>query len=323
VQLPQIERPRARPSADRVRSGLLLILIGLFKKIAIADMLAPFVDDAFRTAGHTSAIGLLIGIYAFALQIYGDFSGYSDIARGSSRLFGIELLRNFEQPYLSRSITAFWRTWHISLSTWLRDYLYIPLGGNKRGGLRTYRNLMLTMLLGGLWHGAAWTFVVWGGLHGLYLSVHRRLGGRRDPLPSLDEAVDPRTPEADYEVRAPHTAPPPRFGWRRDLLPALGTFHLVCLAWIFFRADSFHQAITYLGGILSLRGGPIRSDAALMLLVAAIIVATIDILQRNRGGETPMLSWRPVARGVVYAAFVIAIIIFSGGTSVPFIYFQF
>lgn len=173
--LPQIKTPRTSINYEQIRSGLFLILLGLVRKVVIADSLAPIVNEAFRTADSAGAVTLMVGIVAFALQIYGDFAGYSDIARGSSRLLGIELMENFNQPYLSRNITHFWRTWHISLSTWLRDYLYIPLGGNRKGVSKTYRNLMLTMLLGGLWHGAAWTFVVWGGLHGLYLVVHRRV----------------------------------------------------------------------------------------------------------------------------------------------------
>src|SRR5690606_29898479 len=178
VHLPQIENPRRRPNATLVHSAVFLIVLGLLKKVAIADPLAPFVDDVFSDPEHVSATSLIVGAWAFALQIYGDFSGYSDIALGSSRLMGIELLNNFQQPYLSRDISEFWRTWHMSLSSWLRDYLYIPLGGNRKGKLKTLRNLVITMLLGGLWHGAAWTFVVWGGLHGLLLGIHRLVSDR-------------------------------------------------------------------------------------------------------------------------------------------------
>ena len=298
IQLPQFERPRTRPSTEQWHSGLFLIFLGLFKKVAIADALAPFVDRAFSSADTASWSALLAGVYAFALQIYGDFSGYSDIARGSSRLFGIELIRNFEQPYLSRNITQFWRTWHISLSTWLRDYLYVPLGGNRGGRFATYINLMLTMLLGGLWHGAKWTFVVWGGLHGLFLAVHRRFG-RRD-------AVEPAA----------------TFRWH-DVLPALGTFHLVCLAWVFFRADSFRQAFDVLAGIVTLRGSFAWTDAITILIVGGVTMFAIDLVQRNRHSETAILEWSPPARGLVYATFVVLIVMFSGGTPVPFIYFQF
>ena len=228
--LPQIKATRTSLSYEQIRSGVFLILIGLVRKVVIADSMAPIVNNAFGSADRAGAGTLMVGIVAFALQIYGDFAGYSDIARGSSRLLGIELMENFNQPYLSRNITHFWRTWHISLSTWLRDYLYIPLGGNRKGTAKTYRNLMLTMLLGGLWHGAAWTFVVWGGLHGLYLIVHRQVRHitKKDPSDS--------------------------FEWR-DLLPAFVTFNLVNVAWIFFRAESFTQAFDYLGGLVTLRPG--------------------------------------------------------------------
>ncbi len=334
VQLPQFENPRRRPTWDRVRSGLFLITLGLFKKIAIADALASTVNNAFAGAGSASAASLLLGVYGFALQIYGDFSGYSDIARGTSRLFGIELLRNFDQPYLSRNINEFWRTWHISLSTWLRDYLYVPLGGNRAGKIATYRNLMITMLLGGLWHGANWTFVIWGGLHGLYLSIHRAFTRRpRAPAPTgRPPSEEPISSELarhvdagvnDEEVRAPHTAAPTRFDLRRDFLPALVTFHVVCFAWIFFRAESFDQAFDVISGIVTFhRGGP-GLDAVLLVGLAGIAVFLIDLFQRNRSSETAFLATPAIARGVLYGALVTAILVFSGGTPVPFIYFQF
>jgi len=170
--MPQLAAP-SRVTADRVNFGLCLILIGLAKKVLIADMLAPEVDRIFADPESQSSGMLLRGAYFFAFQIYCDFSAYSDIARGVSEFFGVRLMINFEQPYLSRSITEFWRRWHISLSSWLRDYLYIPLGGNRLGAAKTYRNLMLTMLIGGLWHGAAWTFVAWGAWHGALLALER------------------------------------------------------------------------------------------------------------------------------------------------------
>jgi alginate O-acetyltransferase complex protein AlgI len=170
--LPQIQSPRRVGQAQWER-GAQLILWGYVKKVAIADGLAPYADAVFRDPSSFSGLSLWLGVYCFAVQIYCDFSGYTDIARGVSQLLGIELMENFRQPYLSRNITEFWRRWHISLSTWLRDYLYVPLGGNRRGPAMQYRNLMITMLLGGLWHGAAWTFVVWGGLHGLFLATHK------------------------------------------------------------------------------------------------------------------------------------------------------
>jgi D-alanyl-lipoteichoic acid acyltransferase DltB (MBOAT superfamily) len=294
LQLPQFQRDRVRPDADQVRSAAFLILLGLFKKVAIADALAPYVNDAFD--GGAGWVALLVGVYAFALQIYGDFSGYSDIARGSARLLGIELPSNFEQPYLSQNITEFWQRWHISLSTWLRDYLYVPLGGNRGSSRRTYRNLMLTMLLGGLWHGAAWTFVVWGAIHGGLLAGHRW-----------------------WRSRHPAAEPSPA----GRALATFATFHVVCAAWIFFRAPSLADALRYFKGLFTFRPGPVDLDAVLVLIAAAVAVLTIDVAQRRAREHEVVLGWPALARGVAYAAFVVPILLFSGGAPVPFIYFQF
>ena len=303
LQLPQFEHERPPLRWEQARSGLCLMLLGLFKKVAIADALAPFVDRTFTEPGRASWISLLGGAYAFALQIYGDFAGYSDVARGSSRLLGIELPLNFEQPYLSRNITVFWRTWHISLSNWLRDYLYIPLGGNRGSRAKTYRNLMLTMVLGGLWHGAAWTFVAWGTLNGLYLCAHRwfteRPGGAGDAHNGIG-----------------------RFTWR-DVLPAIGTFQLVVFAWIFFRSASFAEAFDVITGILTLQGGVTEWGSLFLVGALGIVTIAIDIAQRNTDTHTPMLDLPPALQGALYGAFVVAIVLFSGGATVPFIYFQF
>lgn len=169
--LPQILGPRRVGRGD-VEAGVGLVILGFFKKVIIADNLAPIVDRVFSDDG-SSGLAVIMATYAFALQIYGDFSGYTDIARGISRLMGFKLLDNFRQPYFATNPSDFWRRWHISLSTWLRDYLYIPLGGNRFGPLRTYWALSVTMLLGGLWHGASWTFVLWGAYHGALLIANR------------------------------------------------------------------------------------------------------------------------------------------------------
>lgn len=296
--LPQIERPRVRPSAEMIRSGLFLILLGLFKKVAVADAVAQVANRMFAASDSAGSFALLLGVAAFSLQIYGDFAGYSDIARGVSRLFGIELTRNFEQPYLSRNITEFWRTWHISLSTWLHDYLYIPLGGNKGGRLTTYRNLVITMLLGGLWHGAAWTFVIWGGLHGCLLAAHRAVGGYapRDKLERLQ--------------------------WRH-LPRVIITFALVSLLWIFFRADTLTQAGEYLRGLASARSGGISVDDVIIVAWAAIFIILFDIAQRFSGKHEPVLAWHPALRGATCAALFLSVLMWSGGAAQPFIYFQF
>jgi alginate O-acetyltransferase complex protein AlgI len=189
--MPQIlNSARPFPDDSGRREAARLILVGLIKKVVLADGVARLANDAFDQADSASAVVLIVGVVAFGIQIYGDFSGYTDIARGVSKLLGIELIVNFTQPYLSRNITEFWRRWHISLSDWLRDYLYIPLGGNRSGTLATYRNLMITMLLGGLWHGASWNFVIWGGLHGAYLVIHKLVrGGKVDAVGSHNELL--------------------------------------------------------------------------------------------------------------------------------------
>jgi D-alanyl-lipoteichoic acid acyltransferase DltB (MBOAT superfamily) len=295
--LPQIEAHRDRPSGQQVLTGLLLILTGLFKKVVLADPLAPVVGNAFGGKPNPGSGMVAIGVLAFAVQIYADFSGYSDMARGTSRLLNIELVHNFDQPYLSRNITEFWRRWHISLSTWLRDYVYIPLGGNRGSAPRVYRNLMLTMLLGGLWHGAGWNFVIWGGLHGSYLCVDRLRGARRD------HATDVPT--------------------RRELPAVLLTFVLVCFAWIFFRAHTFGEAIEVIKGFGRLDGlAPDPGQVALVIL-AMVTALTIDLSQRKILHPMRVVAARPAMTGALVGLACLLVIVFSGGTSVPFIYFQF
>jgi D-alanyl-lipoteichoic acid acyltransferase DltB (MBOAT superfamily) len=305
IQLPQFEHDRPRLTTDKVIGGLQLILLGLFRKVVIADSLAPFVNDTFAEADSAGWVTLTASAVAFSLQIYGDFAGYSDVARGSSRLLGIELPLNFRQPYLSRNITIFWRTWHISLSNWLRDYLYIPLGGNRGSSAATYRNLMITMVLGGLWHGAAWTFVVWGGLHGLYLCAHRWY-----PRSS------PRTADDAFRVS--------------DVLPTFLTFLFVAFAWIFFRAGTFSEAFDVIGGIFTLRPGPI--DGSALALIGGILVLSfgIDLIQRAQSSPSESESswsewkhWPAVLQGSVYGLLLLGIVVFSGSPPVEFIYFQF
>jgi D-alanyl-lipoteichoic acid acyltransferase DltB (MBOAT superfamily) len=294
--LPQIQADRQRPSADQVTSGLLLILLGLFKKVVIADSLAPTVNLAFGSPDPGPGLSF-VGVLAFSIQIYGDFAGYTDMARGTARLLGVELVHNFDQPYLSRNVTEFWRRWHISLSTWLRDYLYIPLGGNRGGGAMVYRNLMLTMLLGGLWHGAGWTFVIWGGLHGLYLCVDRARGVRRDQPGGIP-------------------------AWRE--VPAiLATFALVAFAWIFFRSLSLSEAVNVIGGFVRFGGEGIGWSPVVLVAAMAALTLGIDLVQRRLTDPVGLLTARPVRSGALVGAAVVAVIVFSGGAPVPFIYFQF
>lgn len=299
--LPQFRKDRRFPGTDQVYSGLVLILSGLFKKVVLADGVAPVANQMFDDPTKHGFVGLVIGAVAFSIQIYGDFAGYTDMARGVARLFGIDLARNFEQPYLSRNITEFWRTWHISLSSWLHDYLYVPLGGNRNGRWATYRNLFITMLLGGLWHGASWHFVVWGGLNGIALAGHRAMGG---------------------------TAPrgrPSGPTWR-DAPAVLGNFVLVTTLWVFFRADSISIAGDYFRSLTSgFTGADDSAWKANLLLVGAalLVMLAIDLVDRHRVALQPLTSWPSWAQGAIAGGAVVAVIIWSGTVPQPFIYFQF
>ena len=217
--LPQLDREPVLDD-DGVYEGLFRIAEGLIKKVVIADVLgAGLVKGVFDSASTDTGFHVLLGVYGYALQIYGDFAGYSDIAIGSALLLGFRINENFHAPYKARSIQDFWRRWHISLSTWLRDYLYVPLGGNRRGAVRTYVNLAIVMLLGGLWHGAGWTFVIWGAMHGVWLGVNR--WWQRRGFGALPGVIG-------------HVA------------SVLLTFHLVCLAWVFFAAKDLNNAVNIL-----------------------------------------------------------------------------
>jgi alginate O-acetyltransferase complex protein AlgI len=242
------------------------------------------------------------------LQIYGDFSGYSDIARGISRLLGIELMENFKQPYLSRNITEFWRRWHISLSTWLRDYLYIPLGGNRKGTLGQYRNLMVTMLLGGLWHGAGWNFILWGALHGFYLSVHKLVTGNRK-----------------IKATVPEMKPVPlmtHFFW------AIITFNLVCLTFVPFRLAEFSLTLEYFSGIVQWAPSSVETMKNIGLVDSLVfygsIVLLLDILCWRGNTELPFDERSPWwLRSVAYACALVVLTFIRAGTNESFIYFQF
>jgi D-alanyl-lipoteichoic acid acyltransferase DltB (MBOAT superfamily) len=299
--LPQVLRDR-RPEPRAFSSGLWLVAIGLFKKIAVADNMAPIANAVFYrlATGDTSALtgaDVLVAIYAFAVQIYCDFSGYSAIARGISKWLGFELMINFRQPYLATTPSDFWRRWHISLSTWLRDYLYISLGGNRRGVRREYRNLMTTMLLGGLWHGASWTFVAWGGYHGAILCLFRALGVR-----------DAR----------------PQDGVARYLVRLVLMFHLTCLGWLLFRADSFAAVLA----ALRLLGGAFHPTLAAVtpLVLIAFYAVALMLLELWLAGEERLarvLEAPWLVQGAILSYLIVMTLIFHAGRPVDFIYFQF
>ncbi len=300
--LPQIDRVK-RIDWHRVTSGLQLVLWGLFKKVVIADRLALYVDSIYNNVPAHEGPSFLLATYLFAFQIYCDFSGYSDIAIGSARVLGYDIMLNFRRPYFATSITDFWRRWHISLSSWLRDYLYIPLGGNRYGVNRTYVNLMITMLLGGLWHGASWNFVIWGGLQGVMLSISRMT----DPM--IQRLYD-RTKSLN---------------WLWDGIRIVGTFHLVCLSWIFFRAGSLSDATTIIASILTETGKPFIDPMTLTYgtLGVAILLA-VHVMQERVGSVRETIARYPIGlRWACWYGLIVGIGLLAVDGGSQFIYFQF
>lgn len=307
--LPQLHRAPVLTRAH-VGVGTVLILSGLTKKMLVANYLATeLVDPVFFDPTAVGALDLLIGVYGYAIQIYCDFSGYSDIAIGVAALLGYRFLENFNQPYRASSLQDFWRRWHISLSTWLRDYLYKPLGGNRHGETKTYRNLFLTMFLGGIWHGAAWTFVFWGAFHGGMLAIERYARRR------LDAFAPPHGDPGGFVSAIGHGA--------QHVVGIVWTFHLVCFAWIFFRADSFSTAGSYVAGFVRWSD---PSQYATPFLIGLISLAMLFQF-------TPRDLGRWLAQGLQWLPSPILGLILGGGVWLiwavapegvaPFIYFQF
>jgi alginate O-acetyltransferase complex protein AlgI len=288
------QRHHAEP--ERIARGVREIALGLLKKSVLADRFAPAADAYFGSiASHPGAPAAWGAAFAFGMQIYFDFSGYSDIAIGSARVLGFDFPANFKRPYLAWSITEFWRRWHMTLSTWLRDYLYIPLGGNRHGPLSTYRNLMLTMLLGGLWHGANWTFIAWGGYHGALLALERALGVGRE-----------------------RDAPAPR-GLRRVAATAL-TFALVLVGWVLFRAQNFPDAFAVLSAMLLGGPGPGLLGAPLLALAALALGIEIAV---ERGIAARVRAAVPL-RAAALAGLLLALELAAyPGAAAQFVYFKF
>jgi alginate O-acetyltransferase complex protein AlgI len=297
--IPQIETPRDPRRVDTSRA-FYLIATGLFKKVVIANYLASsIVDQVFATPGQHSSLEILIAVYAYAVQIYADFSGYTDIAIGIALLLGFTFPQNFDSPYAAVSVQDFWRRWHMTLSRWLRDYVYIPLGGSRGSRLLTYRNLLLTMLIGGLWHGAAWTFVVWGGLHGAALVGERWWRDRRGPVERAETGWT---------------------RWRARLL----TFHFVCFAWIFFRADSFAAAWEMIEGLFTGWGEPSPLVTSGVLLAIAVGIGSQYLPARVPRLVMARFSRLPVLGQATVLALALMLTSVMGPEGVaPFIYFQF
>jgi alginate O-acetyltransferase complex protein AlgI len=302
--LPQMEQPRT-VSFDLVAQGAWLILIGYFKKVVLADNMAPFTNRMFSDPGSVHGLEVLIGIYAFAFQIYGDFSGYSDIARGVAKCLGFDLMYNFKMPYFAVNPSDFWRRWHISLSTWLRDYLYINLGGNRGSTTRTYRNLMLTMVLGGLWHGAAYNFIAWGVFHGAILCIHRWVTGG-DVAPRGGATPLERTPG------------PPRI----TLLGVVGFFHVTCLGWLLFGVRQLSDAPLLLRNLVS----PFEINGLIQLATLTLFAAPVLLVDWLQFRSSDMLAVQRLAlpvRASLYVATFTAILLCGATGAKQFIYFQF
>jgi len=285
----------------RVAEGLKRMAWGFFKKMVVADNLAMVVTPAYAHPGSYSGAKLAVATVCFAFRIYCDFSGYSDIALGSAQVMGFKLMQNFDAPYESTSLTEFWRRWHISLSTWFRDYLYIPLGGNRKGRVRGVLNKMIVFVVSGLWHGANWTYVIWGALHGTYLIV--------------EQAMTSGTPPAR-----------PR-GLARRTVGLVSTFALVCLAWVFFRADNAFDALRIIGRILTLApasaGEAARAlDGRVAFLALGLIVMALEGYDRRRGLFSRIATLPSLMRYALYVMLIYGTILFRG-VGAQFIYFQF
>jgi alginate O-acetyltransferase complex protein AlgI len=282
--------------------GLAQVLVGFGKKLVIADSLAPFVDAVFATPDAYSSLVMIIAVVFYSFQIYCDFSGYSDIAIGLAKMLGYEFPMNFNTPYFSKSFSEFWERWHISLSSWLRDYLYIPLGGNRNGKFNTYRNLMLTMLLGGLWHGANYTFIIWGFLHGMYLVVQRLITNVKKTF-----GLQPT-------------------GVINALFSIMLVYSLTCLSWIYFRSPDIATAHTIIGNIVSLDGLsfadlPYKFEIAKGVMLLAILLFFEIVSTRVDFGTIVLRS--PAFRVVSFAAILWLIALMGSFIDSQFIYFQF
>ncbi len=305
--LPQILKKREFDS-NKAISGLRQILWGLFKKIVIADGCAEYANVIFNDSANLSGSTLVIGALFFTFQIYCDFSGYSDIALGTAKLFGIDLLRNFAFPYFSRDIAEFWRRWHISLSSWFRDYLYIPLGGSKGGILMKIRNTFIIFLVSGFWHGANWTFIIWGFLNALYI------------MP----AIIYNTNRNNLEIVAKGKLTPTF----KELISILITFSLTVFAWIFFRANNVNHAFQYIAKIFSKSLFTIPKYQGIGNSVTILIITFIFIIIEWIGREEQFaiekigLKWHKSVRWLMYYSILLAIYNFTGSEQ-QFIYFQF
>lgn len=285
-------------SFGMAQSGMMLIMLGLVKKVVFADNLALFADPVFSQPGNYDALMTLFAVYAFTFQIYFDFSGYTDIARGVAKLLGFTFPRNFMHPYVSLSFQDFWRRWHMTLSRWLRDYLYISLGGNRNGSYKTMRNLFLTMFLGGLWHGASWNFALWGVLHGLYLAVER-FNNRRQII--------------HLNLKNPL--------WR--IFQWFIVFHLVCFAWIFFRSVDFSTSSQIIANIFTLKGSYDMSSSEYLHIFIIMCMPLIHWLSSYIDLTKNSAHFKTAPYVLIQFMLISLLILFSNHKTGAFLYFQF
>jgi D-alanyl-lipoteichoic acid acyltransferase DltB (MBOAT superfamily) len=289
----------------RVLDGLKLMLWGFFMKLVVADRLATYVDAVYNNVDNHSGTSCMVATGLFAFQIYCDFAGYSNIAIGSARVMGYELMTNFRRPYLSQSVAEFWSRWHISLSTWFRDYLYVPLGGNRVAVPRWYLNLMIVFLISGLWHGANWTYVIWGALNGLYLISEIIWGNLRERL-----GLKYENPLA-VKVVAP--------------AKMLWTFVLISISWVFFRASSYEDGLLILQKMFSLSGPIFLDKTALAYSALALMILLTCELGSERTGHShfPFVSQNWFLQSIFYSMLIIMILLIGVFDGQQFIYFQF
>ncbi|MBU1113243.1 MAG: MBOAT family protein [Candidatus Omnitrophica bacterium] len=302
--LPQVLKTR-KVTVEKFLEGFRLILWGLFKKVVVADRLGIYVDAVYGNVHHHSNITFILATSFFAFQIYCDFSGYSNMARGLAKVMGFDLMVNFRNPYFAKNIKEFWQRWHISLSSWLKDYLYIPLGGNRKGFLKTNRNIFITMLLGGLWHGANWTFIVWGMLHGIYIV------GTKIVQAALEKIIKDKK----------------RNNIISKMLNTLITFIIVSLAWIFFRAENLNDAFYILRSIFSFPEYLFIEGVALghitYSLMGILVVILVEYRSRNNTTGDVLQFKSMVAQWAVYYLVIFGVIFFGVYGGEQFIYFQF
>jgi len=312
--IPQVEKPR-EIRWPMVQAGAWLILVGYFKKVVVADNLAVFTARVFTHPESVHGLEIVAAVYAFAFQIYGDFSGYTDIARGTSKLMGFDIMENFRMPYFAVNPRDFWSRWHISLSTWLRDYLYIPLGGNRGGAGKTYRNLMLTMLLGGLWHGAAWHFVAWGLYHGVLLSLHRAFV-ERFAASSASRVARVHSSGADAGVQSSQ----PR-AWKH-VFKVVVFFQFTCIGWLLFAVRDLESV-----GVLARQlFAPFALTGKLTVLTVGVLgglVLALDYACERASTPLPHLEWTRATRILLYCSLLAGIALWGAPGGQEFIYFQF